>query len=60
MSNKTQDLYQMVFSALKQIAEALGFKLDPKVIMLDFEAALRNSLRKFFLQQNDQDVTFIL
>ena len=48
MSNKTQDLYQMAFSALKQIAEALVFKLDPKIIMLDFEAALRNSLKKFF------------
>jgi len=46
MSHKTEELYTMVLLSLKQIAKsARKFVLELKIIMLDFEAVMRNALK---------------
>lgn len=53
MSHKTEELYSMAFQCLKQVALNIGnFVLEPKIIMCDFEQAMRKSITKLFPQIN--------
>ena len=48
MTNKTQISYSTVFSCLKSIGSSINCKLEPGLIMTDFELALRNALKEVF------------
>jgi len=48
MSHKSYACYQFAFKNLVLIYHAMGYKVKPKYIMCDFEAALRKGLQEYF------------
>ena len=50
MTHKTQDSYTLALNCLRTLSSSFGnkFKLEPQIIMCDFEDALRNAIKNVF------------
>ena len=48
MQKRTYKAYEEAFGALKNSAQSLGFNLNPKLGLIDFERAARKALKFHF------------
>jgi hypothetical protein len=48
MKRRREKDYLAVFNALKNAANSFGFDLTPKTVMIDFEKAASNALKRLF------------